>query len=234
MALDEAGVPEPGATQPADAQFEADRRRQRFWAIPIIGGVAKTVILIPHLVILAVLTLLFSPAFSISTSPAREGRDARQLTIAGLAFLILWIPVLFGGQMPQWGYAMVGGFLRWSLRVYAFFLGLSDRYPPFSMHSTGHPVEVTFHIPPRNNRWWAFPVLGFYAKQIILIPHFICIAAIGIAVFGLWLVMWVPVLLSGEYPAGPYYLATGLSRWVLRVSAFQGGLTDRYPPFSLD
>jgi hypothetical protein len=217
----------------AGAQFETDRRRQRFWAIPILGGMAKAIILIPHFIILAVLSLLFSPTITLSSNPGSDDRGV-QLTAAGLAFLILWVPVLFGGRMPEWGYGLVGGYLRWSVRVFAFFVGLTDRYPPFSMRSAEHPVAVTFHIPESNNRWWAVPVLGFYVKQLILVPHFICIVAISIVVFALWLVMWIPVLISGQYPAGPYYLAAGLSRWTLRVSAFQGGLTDRYPPFSLD
>jgi hypothetical protein len=53
--------------------------------------------------------------------------------LVGLAMLILWIPVLFAGRYPRWGYALVGGWLRWQLRVNAFFLGLTDEYPPFRL-----------------------------------------------------------------------------------------------------
>jgi hypothetical protein len=243
MALDSAGPGDLGVPvvlaaaggYPVDVTYEPPNRRQRFWAIPVLGGLAKFVILIPHFVVVALLAILFSPTLSFSSAPNGDIRNnGVQLTVAGLAFLVLWIPVLLGGRMPLWGYAMVGGFLRWTTRLTAFFLGLTDRYPPFSMHSSEHPVEVTVHIPEGNSRWWAIPVLGFYVKQLILIPHFICLFAIGIAVFVLWLVMWIPVLITGRYPAGPYHLAGGWIRWALRVGAFQGGLSDRYPPFSLN
>ncbi len=216
-----------------EAIFEPPDGRHRFWAIPVLGGLAKLIILIPHFVVLSLLAILFSPTLSLSTVPNSDNGAAVQFPVAGLAFLVLWFPVLAAARMPTWGYAMVGGFLRWSTRVAAFVLGVTDRYPPFSMHSAEHPMQVAIHIPETNNRWWAFPVFGFYVKQIVLIPHFICLVAIGIAVFVLWMVMWIPVLIAGRYPAGPYHLASGWIRWGLRVSAFQAGLTDRYPPFSL-
>jgi hypothetical protein len=43
--------------------------------------------------------------------------------------------VLFGGKYPVWGYSLVGGYLRWSVRVQAFFYGLTDAYPPFTMEN---------------------------------------------------------------------------------------------------
>jgi hypothetical protein len=40
--------------------------------------------------------------------------------------------VLFTGQYPSWAFQLVVGTYLWSTRVYAYFLGLTDRYPPFS------------------------------------------------------------------------------------------------------
>lgn len=228
MAIDDLGPapnadmwaePTASAAYPADLRFGPPARFNRLWAFPILGGAVKLIALIPHLVIVILLAVVFSPG--------QIGRSA------GLALWILWIPVLFGGKLPTWGYAFVGGFLRWSTRVTAFLLGLTDRYPAFSMHSGLGDVEVTFHIPASNNRWWALPVLGFYVKLLILIPHYICLTVLGFCALILWLVMWIPVLLTGRYPPGPYWFSVGVLRWNLRVSAFLGGLTDRYPPFSL-
>ena len=47
--------------------------------------------------------------------------------------LVLWIPVLSGGSYPEWGYRLVGGYIRWSTRVACYLLGLTDTYPPFRM-----------------------------------------------------------------------------------------------------
>ncbi len=215
---------------PVDVEFEPAGPRNRFWAIPVLGGIAKAIILIPHIVILAVLSVLFS---HMNTYGNNDPNSRAQFATAGLAFLILWFPVLFGGRMPAWGYAMVGGYLRWGVRTAAFFLGLSDRYPPFSMHSAVHPVTFTVHIPETNKRWWAIPVVAYYVKLLALIPHYICLVALGIAAAVLMLVMWIPVLFTGRYPRGPYDFICGVLRWAQRVSAFLGGLTDRYPPFSI-
>jgi len=38
-----------------------------------------------------------------------------------------------GADGPKWGYALVGGWLRWQTRVNAFLLGLTDEYPPFRL-----------------------------------------------------------------------------------------------------
>jgi hypothetical protein len=237
MAIDEPGVPpqlappeqafaqpvQPAARRPerypVNADFEPAGARNRWWAFPVLGGVAKLIALIPHLIILVILAIAFNP-----------GLGGGHI---GLAFLILWFPVLFGGLMPTWGYAFVGGFLRWSTRVSAFLFGMTDSYPPFTMHTATHPVQVTIRAPERNSRWWAFPIVAFYVKQIILIPHIVCLAVLGACALVLWLVMWIPVLIGGRYPAGPYGFVGGVLRWSLRVQTYLAGLTDRYPPFSL-
>ncbi|MFI5269863.1 MAG: DUF4389 domain-containing protein, partial [Chloroflexota bacterium] len=79
------------------------------WAVPLLGLLVKLVILIPHLIILSVLG-----------------------SVLYVVVLVLWIPALFGGHYPTWGYQLVGGTIRWSTRVLAYLDGLTDRYPPFS------------------------------------------------------------------------------------------------------
>jgi hypothetical protein len=90
--------------------FEPQQEYSRFWAIPILGIGVKYFALIPHIIILNTLWL-----------------------VVGLMQLASWIPVLFGGKYPLWGYQLVGGTIRWSARVMAYGLGLSDQYPPFSL-----------------------------------------------------------------------------------------------------
>src|SRR5437588_693851 len=100
------------ATTPYPIVLTASRppSSSRFWAIPIIGAFVKGIILIPHLIILYVLGI-----------------------VVGVSHLVIWIPVLFTGQYPDWAFPLVSGIILWGTRVYAYFLGLTDRYPPFSL-----------------------------------------------------------------------------------------------------
>jgi hypothetical protein len=53
-----------------------------------------------------------------------------------IAFLVLFIAqfaILFSGGFPAGMHGFVTGYLRWSTRLSAYFLGLTDRYPPFSL-----------------------------------------------------------------------------------------------------
>ncbi|MDB5077274.1 MAG: hypothetical protein JWO42_3453 [Chloroflexi bacterium] len=91
-------------------RFERNGAANRFWAIPVIGILVKLVILIPHYLVLYVLGL-----------------------VSGLLLYISWIPVLFTGRYPTWGYTLFGGTIRWTARFYAYLFGITDVYPPFSL-----------------------------------------------------------------------------------------------------
>jgi hypothetical protein len=179
----------------------------RFWAIPIIGLTVKLIILIPHLIILYVLS-----------------------GVSGLAHLFIWIPVLFTGHYPSWGFSLTAGVLRWSTRVMMYVYGLTDQYPAFSFEAPGD-VEIAY--PESSSRLWAIPIVGIFVKEIILIPHFIILYVLGLAAGVCQLVIWIPVLFTGHYPDWARQLMSGLVLWSTRVFAYFLGLTDRYPPFSM-
>lgn len=180
----------------------------RLWAIPIFGLLIKLIILIPHLIVLYVLG-----------------------AVLGLAHLVIWIWVLFGGRYPDWGFGLTAGYIRWIFRVQAYLYGLSDAYPAFSMDAPG---DVYIERPQTSSRFWAIPIIGIFVKYIILIPHLIVLYALSIAVGACQLVIWAWVLFGGAYPSWAFTLVAGTLLWTARVYSFGLGLTDRYPPFSFN
>lgn len=185
----------------------------RLYAVPALGLVIKELMLIPHLFVMYFLNIVVS-----------------------VFQYFLWIPVLFTGKYPEIGEQIVGGTLRWQARVFSFLLGLTDKYPPFAMGTSdgdNYPVNVSFAIPEHSNRFFAVPVLGIAVKAIILIPHMIALSVLLAVVVALQLVLWIPVLFTGTYPAFAYTLVGGTIQWASRVMGYYYGLTDKYPPFSL-
>jgi D-xylose transport system permease protein len=196
---------------PVDFQVDYPQNPGKLYAVPLLGIFIREILLIPHIIVLYLLTLL-----------------------VGLINLIAWVPVLFGGSYHPGLYNFVSGYLRWSGNVSAYFLGLTDTYPPFSRdQQEDFPVRVTFEPPERSARFWAIPVIGYVARSLALIPHAIALIVVTLVVYVVHLAAWVPVLFRGTYPRWAYWLSCGAIRWTLRVNAYFYGLTDQYPPFSL-
>jgi hypothetical protein len=101
-----------GDAQEYPLSFEAPHpeRSSRILNFPIVGYLVRAVLDIPHVVILFFLAL-----------------------IALVVVFIAKFAILFTGSFPGGMHGFVVGYLRWNMRNTAYLLGLSDRYPPFSM-----------------------------------------------------------------------------------------------------
>ncbi|HSK27996.1 MAG TPA: DUF4389 domain-containing protein, partial [Jiangellales bacterium] len=141
--------------------------------------------------------------------------------------------------------------LRWSWRVgyYSYGALATDQYPPFTLSEVpDYPAHLSVDYPDHLSRglvlvkWW-----------LLAIPHYIVLSLfLGTGTWVAWqgdesqliwgsglvgilvLVAAVVLAFSGSYPRSVYDLLLGLNRWVLRVAAYVGLMTDRYPPFRLD
>jgi hypothetical protein len=102
----------PFSTQPGyavEVDFDEEQDINPLWGIPILGIFARFILAIPHLVVLWLLGF-----------------------VVGVLNLIVWIPVLLTGRYPSWGYALVGGYYRWYVRVWAYVGLMAAPYPPFT------------------------------------------------------------------------------------------------------
>ena len=73
--------------------------------------IPKYIMLIPHLIVLWFLSI-----------------------VAAIAMIIAQFAVLFTGKYPRAMFDFVVGQMRWQVRASAYFMGLSDEFPPFRLN----------------------------------------------------------------------------------------------------
>jgi hypothetical protein len=207
------------ATYPLRMEAELDTGLSRWlWLV-------KWLLAIPHFIVLAFLWI----AFVVLTAVAL-------------------FAILFTGRYPRSIFEFNVGVLRWTWRVsyYAYGALGTDRYPPFTLEERAdYPAHLEMAYSGRLSRglvlvkWW-----------LLAIPHYIVVGILiggttwyaaghwGLPFAGLIgiLVVVAGVILAftGQYPRSLFDLILGLNRWVLRVAAYTGLMTDQYPPFRLD
>jgi hypothetical protein len=95
--------------------------------------------------------------------------------------------------------------------------------------TTAHPLVLTAAIDePIGRGLWLI-------KWLLLLPHYIVLAVLWLAVAVVTVVAWFAIVFTGRYPRSLHAFTVGVLRWSWRVSVYGYGAlsTDRYPPFTL-
>jgi hypothetical protein len=189
----------------------------------------KWLLAIPHFVVLFFLWI----GFVVST------------VVAGVA-------ILFTGHYPRGIFDFNVGVLRWSWRVgfYSYSALGTDRYPPFALaDDPDYPARLEVDYPEQLSRG-----LLFVKWWLLVLPHYLIVAIFTGGAWSTWsddgegflyaasggliglLVLFagLALLFTRRYPRSLYDFVLGLNRWVFRVVAYAGLMTDTYPPFRLD
>src|SRR5215470_2315458 len=104
--------------------------------------------------------------------------------------------------------------------------GVSPSWAP--VPRTGDEILMAFAGPRRQRR------VTVLFRFLLVIPHYIVLYLLGIAVAVVVVVGWFAALFTGRLPAGLAGFLVGWLRWWTRVIAYVALLTDQYPPFTLD
>jgi uncharacterized protein DUF4389 len=150
------------------------------------------------------------------------------LDVVGIAAFVVvvisWFGALFMGRIPRFAAEFLPGYLRWQVRVFAYALLLTDKYPPFSLeHQTDYPIWLTAQ-PGRLNRWAVFfrVVLVFPASVVSTVVLY------G-ALFPVAIVAWFIVLISGRMPTNLYWAYAAVLRYWARVNGYELLITSEWP-----
>ena len=95
-----------------------------------------------------------------------------------------------------------------------------------------YPIDIRVDRPQTSSRMWAILTI-LLIKFLALIPQFICLIFLQIALFFVFLAAQVMVAIKGEYPPAMFDFVVGVLRWSVRVQAFVFNVSDACPPFSL-
>lgn len=193
---------------PVQVTFDRNQEINRLWGIPVFGLLLRWFLLIPHFLIIMVLGMA-----------------------SGMSVFVTWIPVLFSGRFPAWAVDLYELTYRWFLRVSAYFLLMTDVYPPFSADAP-YPVGFAIAAPKEINRLWGIPMFGLWLRGLLTIPQAIVIFILGVGIFLAMFVIWLPVLINGRFPQLGYDLFGGYLRLSTRVSIWTLMVPVPYPPIS--
>ena len=181
----------------------------------------KWLLIIPHAIVLAFLAI----AFVVAT-------------------VIAFFAILFAGRYPRGLFDFNVGVLRWGWRVSFYSYGAlgTDVYPPFMLKSCDYPADLEIDYPKKLTNGLVL------VKWFLAIPHYAILGALtgwaagtakngNVPFVGLLLVLVaiaaIVLLFTRKYHQDIFKLIMGIQRWVYRVVAYVGLMTDEYPHFRL-
>jgi Domain of unknown function (DUF4389) len=189
---------------PLELEFHADSRITR-WR-PFV----QWLLAIPHLMI----------AWTL--------RSLRQV----LTLISLFL-VLFTKRIPRPIFDAIVMTYRYEWRAMSYALFMHEDYPPFDFDLSSEDDGLESHTslrliyPEHLERWKPL------YKWFLAVPQYFVLAALFVAACVGIVIGSFAVLVTGQYPDVIRHFLVDAYRYALRVEAYVGFLTDRYPPFRL-
>lgn len=191
--------PPPSEAAPYPLRADIDRQAEYTRFLPLV----KWLLAIPHYIVLILLAI---GAF--------------------FAIVIAWFAVVFTRRYPRSLFDYVVGVFRWSWRVIAYVLLMTDRYPPFSLQDDPtYPARFDIEYPDEVDRWR--PVV----QWLLVIPYLLVANILAYLAYLLAFFAFFTILFTKRFPEGMFKIVLVALRWQARGNAYQYWMTTRYPPW---
>jgi len=89
----------------------------------------------------------------------------------------------------------------------------------------GYAVQLTATDARTLSRWWGIPWLGNAVRFILLIPHFLIMIVLAIGMVVIFLLGWIPILVTGRVPL---FQARWIEEILRRGSRLAGRMNTRW------
>ena len=145
--------------------------------------------------------------------------------IATLVVVVIgWFAALFTGRVPEFVRNLVTVYLRAGLRLQAYVMLLTDRFPPFETEDVSdYPVHVAVPFGTPMNR------AAIFFRIVLAIPASLLSNVLGLGYGVIAFFMWVVTLVTGWLPAPVHDATRAILRFQTRLYAYSLLLVPTYP-----
>ena len=138
--------------------------------------------------------------------------------------VIGWFAAIFMGRVPGFVRDLVTVYLRADLRLQAYAMLLTDRFPPFATEDVpDYPVHVAVPFATPMNR------AAVFFRIVLAFPATLLSGVLGSGSAVLSFFMWIVTLITGWLPAPVHDAYQGILRFQTRLSAYTLLLVPTYP-----
>jgi hypothetical protein len=149
---------------------------------------------------------------------------------AEVVVFLAWFVLLFTGRWPEGMYRFVAGAVRNASRLQAYYVLLTDKYPPWNgEEDPGYPIRV--NIAPPKEQYSRMKVLF---RIFLLIPVYIIQYVYNIMMEVGAFCSWVVIVITGKQPEGLQNFINMSMRYHVDALAYQFLLTEDFPPITVD
>ena len=196
---------------PVQLTLTDERSLDPRWGIPLAGTIVRGILSIPHSIVNTVLSWCMA------------------------AWLIVgWIYILAYGRVPALAVKLIVELIHRGNKVAGYVLLMPGGYPPLEPGLPG-PTNLTVELDDLTiNRWWGFPLFGWFTRVFAVLPQLILLSFMIVGVILTYLVLWIPILRSGRYPEWAISFYGSVMNWASQVAAWVLLLPVPYPPLWLN